>query len=855
MNPIRAIIAVILLAVAWFPVAWGAGAEVCASTVPSQPCDSLAIAEIDSILNTIDLDEVIVTAPIKEREIRGDTTIFNADAYRLRDGAYLQELVRLIPGMEYDKASGSLTYYGTPLGEVMVNGEKFFGSNIVAALENMPVELICQLKVYDKASEEEEFTGVRTGRKNHVLDIRTKQKFDGMLMAGAAVGMGNEKRKEARLFGHYFEMGGNNYSLNADIGNKNILSGFSGNRHDSMYGSLYKKIKKINVNVSASYNNSINGDRRSNYVESYMVTGNKYRYSADESHSKNRSLNLSGGISGEIFKKTHLSLQGSFGYARSRSENGSHSAVFNTDPALDIKDPFGDPAYGQLPPDHRVNEDRSSSSDRNTMRNYNVSFSLARRLNDSGSSLSLSVGTGADNSRGKSFSLSEIRYYQLLNAAGGDSVLYRNQYRLSPTRLRNYSVGLAFNQAIGKDFSLNAGYKYVEKRQRSERLTYDLSPFMDESGAPAYLPQDYLRGYVDSLSNHSFSHTVGHQIDFSINYIKEHLRIMGSVAATPQRQTLDQKTGSMSGDTVRSSVSLSTSLNIDINRDKYSLDFSYSGWSDQPALSLLMSMTDNSNPLSVTHGNPALKPSYRQDFRVSFRLNKFFMNADLAYSNIYNDVTQAVFYDPESGVSESYPVNINGNWSMRSSLWFHHRLKKVTFSGRLGGNYSHRVSLLNEGQAAEPVRSVTLVRTCDSNLSATYMGMNTTLTANFDWRFNNSRNRLRDTRSYMRDYGCGLTGNQRFLNRFEVGGNFRYSLSNSSIAGVKNNEETLLDFNCSWSFLKDKCMKLAFEWNDILNRKKSISRGSSPTGIYEMRSMIIGSYFMFTLSYDFRRND
>lgn len=51
--------------------------------------DSLAIAAADSIMNSISLDEVVVTAPLKEMEVRGDTTIFNADAYRLRDGAYL----------------------------------------------------------------------------------------------------------------------------------------------------------------------------------------------------------------------------------------------------------------------------------------------------------------------------------------------------------------------------------------------------------------------------------------------------------------------------------------------------------------------------------------------------------------------------------------------------------------------------------------------------------------------------------------------------------------------------------------------------------------------------------------------
>ena len=59
----------------------------------------------------------------------------------------------------------------------MVNGEKFFGSDVVAALENLSVELISQLKVYDKASDREEFTGVRTGARIKCLTYRPKARL------------------------------------------------------------------------------------------------------------------------------------------------------------------------------------------------------------------------------------------------------------------------------------------------------------------------------------------------------------------------------------------------------------------------------------------------------------------------------------------------------------------------------------------------------------------------------------------------------------------------------------------------------------------------------------------------------
>ncbi|MDE6431257.1 MAG: hypothetical protein K2K65_08830, partial [Duncaniella sp.] len=77
--------------------------------------DSLAILAADSIADAISLDEVVVVAPIKPIILRGDTTIIDPRAFQTSDGAYLEELVRLIPGMAYDKKIGTLTYNGQPI--------------------------------------------------------------------------------------------------------------------------------------------------------------------------------------------------------------------------------------------------------------------------------------------------------------------------------------------------------------------------------------------------------------------------------------------------------------------------------------------------------------------------------------------------------------------------------------------------------------------------------------------------------------------------------------------------------------------------------------------------------------------
>ena len=109
------------------------------------------------------LDEVLVKGYRPPVEQRGDTVVFNANAFRLPQGAYLEALVRRIPGLQYDSKTQSILYNGYTISEIVLNGKEFFRGNRQMALENLPASFISQVKVYDKATEEEKATGVKTG--------------------------------------------------------------------------------------------------------------------------------------------------------------------------------------------------------------------------------------------------------------------------------------------------------------------------------------------------------------------------------------------------------------------------------------------------------------------------------------------------------------------------------------------------------------------------------------------------------------------------------------------------------------------------------------------------------------------
>ena len=88
---------------------------------------------------------MVVTAAMKEVEIKGDTTVINANAFYTPEGAYLEELLKRVPGLEYEKQNKTMTYNGLPIHEINVNGESFFGGNSTLALENLPAGKVTQL--------------------------------------------------------------------------------------------------------------------------------------------------------------------------------------------------------------------------------------------------------------------------------------------------------------------------------------------------------------------------------------------------------------------------------------------------------------------------------------------------------------------------------------------------------------------------------------------------------------------------------------------------------------------------------------------------------------------------------------
>lgn len=805
----------------------------------------------------IKLAEVLVTAPVKEIDMVGDTTVINADAYRTPEGSNLEELVRKIPGLEYDDRSKSLSYNGLVISEISVNGEAFFSGNHVLALENLPADLISRIKVYDKRSEMEKFTGVRTVDENYVLDLQTKKELNGTLITSVAVGKGNKKKKEVELISNFFKADGENLSVIAKSGNRDITTENKKNRQDNIAVNFLKKFgETVHINGNIMYNNAINGINGTSYYEQYLMTGNRYRYATDNGYHTNRMISAMLSVRWNIDKKTLLNISGSFNALKGINDDSNRQATYNADPKLDVTSPFNRDASEQIEDSIRVNDICMTSRSSSINRLYSIGADITRRLNAKGTSLGLTVQYSEERGNNKAFSLSSTTYYQLQNVKGNDSILYRNQYQESPNRNRTIKLGLILTQILRKNLRAQLSYIFKLDNQSRDRNTYVLSPVIDgeEHTPTGNFPKGYEVEYTDSLSNKSRSHTMAHGVSLNLNYTDKTWEITTGLSVTPKRQTLDQKTGWTQADTLRYSVNYHPTLTILWRKRKTWVQLSYEGNTQQPGLAELLTLTDNSDPLNIIRGNPDLKSSYTQKVRFEVRDTKTGLSGDVNWTSMLNNVTRAVIYDSQTGGIESRPVNVNGNWNIKAAMRYQKRINHYfNLSARTGTSFIQNVSLVNDGQREQPERSVTHNRLYNAGLRVGYQPKWGGFDLSGDWRFRHSTNLLRETNNYIRDYSFGLTAYAVFPGNIRLKSETTHTFRNGTNINRSEDNEVVWNLHLSWSFLKYKKAEFSVYWADILSQKKSYSRNVTSHGLSERYTQQIGSYFIVSFKYRFNR--
>lgn len=831
-----------------------------------------ASANVGTIALTTDavlLKQATVTAELAEVQVSEDTVVYNAGAYRVPEGSMLEELVKKLPGAEVDE-NGKITINGKEVKKIMMNGKEFFSGDTETAMKNVPVDMVEKLKAYDRQSDLARVTGIDDGEEETVLDLTVKKNMNKGWFGNVDLGYGTEERYAARGMLNHFREGLQMSALgNANnVGGRGFPGGGGGFRgggsglnanKDAGFNFAFEK-DKIELGGDVRYRHRDSDSRSKSASETFLQSGNSFSNSRSTSLGCSENFEANFRLEWEPDTMTNIIFRPRFTYNASDNWSGSESATFNEDPYDYTGDPLANIGTLQQPnliwgDTALVNSDRSKSQSNSNSWNASGSVQVNRRLNSEGRNITFRGSYSYSDSESESVSASDVIYFLK------DSTYSRNRYNLTPGKNWDYSAQLTYSEPIFKQTYLQFSYKFTQSYNKSDRSTYDFSELTDyyTSGFPV-IPDNYL-DYLDTdQSKFAEYYNYTHEAQVMLRVNREKYQLNVGFTVLPQKTKMNYKYLGTDTTVTRHVVNFTPNLRFRYRWTKqHQLDIRYRGRSSQPSMTDLLPITDDSNPLNITMGNPGLKPSFNHNLNAHYRNyiveKQRGIFAMLRGQVTQNSVSSRVTYDTETGGRITRPENINGNWSAGGMFGFNTALsnKKFTIGTFTNADYSNSVQYFAQNKMASEkntTRSVNLrehLRGSFRNDWESGWGLEVSLNGHVSYQ--HAENELqpeRDLDTYTFAYGgsTNVTFPWKMSLSTDMNMNSRRGYSESSM----NTNELIWNAQISQP-LFNGAGTISLQFYDILHEQSNISRTINASMRRDTENNAINSYCMLHFIY------
>ena len=840
---------------------------------------NLAMGNVVIGADAIMLKGAVVTAMAQKVSLKEDTFVYNSAAYRTPEGSVVEELVKRLPGAEVSD-DGTIKINGKEVKKILVDGKEFMTGDTKTALKNLPTSIIDKIKAYDEKSDLSKVTGIDDGEEQTVLDFGVKKGMNKGVISNIDLGVGNKNRYNMRGMGGYFA-GNNRFMLFANANNtsdrgfgggpgRGFWGGANGLNASKMIGANYNyELKdKFKFNTSLRWNHSDGDVWSSRSSENFMGISNSFSNSLSQSYSRSNSWNGNIRLEWMPDSMTNILFRPSISWSSSDGLSGSQSASYNKDPyTITTKDPLSEEGVEELEKaEAMVNSQLTNGitySDNNNVRGM---LQVNRKLGNKGRNITLRVDARYTDKDSKSISLNNAKLYLVQTAVGKDSTYQTNRYNLTPSKDYSYAGQLTYSEPLWKATFLQFSYKFTYSYSKSDRSTYDFSKYA-MSGNHEYRGWDsYLNPFAghlndyrdDDLSRFSEYRNYNHDIQVMMRFIRQKYNLNFGVMVQPQQSKYIQDYQGVHVDTVRNVVNVSPTLDFRYRFSKMSnLRINYRGTTSQPSISQLLDITDNSDPLNISMGNPGLKPSFTQNFRLFY--NNFVQNHNkgimtfVNFSTTNNSISNKVTYDETTGGRITRPENINGNWNAMGAFMFNCSIDSagvwnINTDTNLG--YNNYVSYLSLDKQSDSQKNTTRSTTWRERLSFSYRNDWAEFSLDGTLTYNKAKNKLQpnsNLETWQFSYGPSMTLTAPW------GTSLNSSLSINSRRGYNdssmNTDEFVWNAQLSQSFLKGKPLTIMLQFYDLLRQQSTFSRAISATSRTDTEYNAINSYAMLHVIY------
>lgn len=805
------------------------------------------------------LQTITVEGTQARAEQSGDTTAFNAGAFKTNPDATAEDLLNKMPGIS--TSGGTLKVNGEEVKKILVDGKPFFGDDPNAAIKNLPSEIIDKIQVFDRSSDQSQFTGFDDGNSEKTINIMTKKGRNNGVFGKVSGGYGlDENNSDSR-----YTAGGNINFFNGDrrislvglannINQQNFSSddllgvsssssgagGARGGRGDRGGGAgggdasnfLVSQQGGITQTQSAGINYS------DNWSKKLKVTGSYFFNRAENTNQTSLSRNyiLQNEDSSLLYNENNTSHSTNINHRASlRAEwtlDSNNSIIIS--PKLSYqnnettKEISGGNIYNDL-----IRGSSLQNKTFNTNEGYNFSNSLLYRhkFQKQGRTISANIDTRLNDKTGNG-SLYSLNDYV-------DSATITDQRSNLDNAGTTLSASVNYTEPLSKKTQLQFNYNPSFTHNESEKTTYNI-------GSGNYDALD--TGLSNKFVNDYNIQKAGIGIRFNDTKLSVNTTINAQSAMLTGEQTYPQ---SLDVNRTFSNILPMAMLNYKFSKTENIRVF-YRSNTNAPSISQLQNLIDNSNPLQLKTGNPNLRQDYTHSLNVRYgktmagKGNGFFVFANATLTNNYIGNSTTVRND---GVQISMPVNLDG--LVRTNAFATYSLPLKTLKSNLnlnaGLNYTQTPSIINN--IANKTKNYALNGgvVIGSNISE-----NLDFTLSYSGAYNIANNSAQPQSNfnyYSQTSSAKL--NWIFLNGFVFNTNLNHTLY-SGLGEGYDRQFLLWNASLGYKFLKNKALQADIYAFDILNQNNSISRSINDYYVEDTRTTVLQRFVMLKLTYTIR---
>lgn len=842
-----------------------------------------ALGNISMETDAIMLQGATITKQAAKVILKEDTFVYNAAAYRTPEGSVVEELVRRLPGAQIDDA-GKITINGKEVKKILVDGKEFMTGDTKTAIKNLPTSIVERVKAYDEKSDLARVSGIDDGEEQTVLDFGIKRGMNKGFFTNNDVAYGTEDRYAARLMAAKF----NSKLRIMAMGNANNVNdqgfgggggrfgrGRSGLNATKMAGLNFnfEEKGKLKLDGSVRWNHSDGDQQTKSSTENFVTTNGSFTNSLNQSFSRSNSWNANMRIEWTPDTMTNISFRPSFSTSSSDGLSSSLSATFNEDPYLYTTNPLSEDTYDMMSArGAMVNSRENSSLSYSNSKDVSGVLQVNRKLNSMGRNITLRLNAKYSDSDKKNLSTNNVHLYQKKNIYGLDSTYQTNRYNVTPSKNYSYSAKLTYSEPIMKATFLQLSYEFQYKYTKSDRSTYNFSNLGEDffdgvtphyRGWDDYIAalQNPIEDYYDrELSRFSQYKNYIHDIQLMLRIIRKQYNFSAGIKVEPQETEFTYRYQNIDTVARRSVVNITPTLDFKWKIGKqHQLRVNYRGVTSQPSMTDLLPITDDSNPLNITMGNPGLKPSFTNSLWMNYnnyiQRHQRFISAYLSYRTTRNSISNKVTYIEETGGRITKPENINGDWSASANFIFSTALDTTGYfniNSTSEVRYANNVGYLTLDKKSSSVKNATKDLQIYERLAFSYRNDWLELEPGGSLRYSVAKNDLMpNSNQEIWQFSYGMNANVQMPWGMTLATDLNMNSRRGYTDASANTNELIWNVQLSQSLLKGKPLTFTLQFYDILREQSNLSRSISAMQRSDTEYNSITSYVMLHVIYKF----